>query len=179
MDLKIVNEADVTPELNQAILALLRTAFSAGATDFAETRAWHGSAPAWSVLLYDAERMVAHVGIVERVVRVGAEQAGVAGIQNVAVAPDQRGKGLCDKVMNAAMSEAFQLGRDFGLLYCLPVLEKVYQRCNWITLPGRTIICVDEHGREVPIPAKNIAMYHPLQRRAFPDGDIHLQGNDW
>ncbi len=39
--------------------------------------------------------------------------------------------------------------------------------------------CIDENGAVVPLPAKNIAMFHPLRRATFPLGTIHLQGDHW
>ena len=29
------------------------------------------------------------------------------------------------------------------------------------------------------LPEKNIAMFFPLSKNEFPDGNINLQGNDW
>lgn len=36
-----------------------------------------------------------------------------------------------------------------------------------------------EDGRELPLPPKNIAMWLPLRTPTFPDGPLHLNGNDW
>jgi hypothetical protein len=82
--------------------------------------------------------------------------------------------------MTTAMNEALKRGFDCGLLYCVPQLEKVYQRTGWITLPHVVITCRDHiTGTDVSLPAKNIAMYHPLECTAFPIGPVHLQGTDW
>ncbi len=81
--------------------------------------------------------------------------------------------------MNAAMSEANRRAVDVGLLYCIPRLHDVYARCGWQRLPETRIIRVDENGTNVPLPDKNIAMFHPLRIRHFPAGIIHLRGNDW
>ena len=81
--------------------------------------------------------------------------------------------------MNAAMVKAAEYGFDFGLLFCIPDIEKVYERSGWIKLPHSSIIVTDESGRDGTLPGRNIAMYFPLNRQYFPVGDIHLQGNDW
>jgi hypothetical protein len=97
----------------------------------------------------------------------------------VFVLPDQRGKGLSDRVMVAAMKEAAAGHYDCGLLFCVPELEKVYARCGWKRLADVPVIRIDERRTEVPIPGKNIAMFYPLKVTEFPPGRIHLQGNDW
>jgi len=180
MDPRIVLEAEIDAALDQAIRDGLCRCFPDDCEVFSRTRAWHGSGPAWSVVVEgDDGRVIAHVGIVDRTITAGGQPVRVAGIQNVFVVPEGRGKGLCDLVMNAAMVEAGRRGFDVGLLYCVPNLEKVYARCGWRLLPRERIIRVDENGKEIALPEKNIAMFHPLKLAVFPTGEIHLRGNDW
>ena len=142
-------------------------------------RAWHGCAPAWSVVLEDASgNLLAHVGIVDRTVSVGRQSYRIGGVQNVFVLPQFRGRGLVDQVMAASMDEARRREFDCGLLFCVPELEKVYGRCGWKKLPEVPVVRVEE-GKELPLPGKNIAMSYPLVRGEFPGGTIHLRGNDW
>jgi len=179
MNLKIINEAEVTSELDLEIKEALCRCFPGDAEIFSRSRAWHGSAPAWSVIMVDNNRIAVHAGIVDRTVKVGETFVRVAGIQNVFVLPEYRGMGLCEKVMAAAMQEAEKRNFDAGLLYCVPKLEKVYAKCGWRLLPERKIIRIDENSKHIPLPAKNITMVFPLKVREFPDGIINLQGNDW
>ena len=102
----------------------------------------------------------------------------VAGVQNVFAVPECRGRGLAELAMRAIMEEAGRRGRDQGLLFCLPKLERWYLRLGWFTLPDVPVTRVED-GRECPLPGKNIAMSYPLGMAAFPPGPIHLQGNDW
>ena len=51
-------------------------------------------------------------------------------------------------------------------------------RNNWIELDGTKITRV-ENGTEIQIPPENIAMFHPLTKKDFPEGDIHLLGDKW
>jgi len=179
MEICIVNENEISGELDCAIKKALCICFPDDAEFFSGSRAWHGTAPAWSVIMKDNSTVAAHVGIVDRTVKTGKHLLRVAGIQNVFIQPEYRGRGLCEKLMNAAMDEALRRGFDAGLLYCVPRLEKVYAKCGWTLLPGKEIIRINEKGEHVPLPAKNITMYFPLKIKDFPDGDINLQGNDW
>jgi len=146
---------------------------------FASHRDWHGSVPAWSVVLEEGTEVVAHAAVVDRVIDVGGLSVHVAGVLNVFVLPEWRGKWLVHRVMSAAMEEARRREFDCGLLFCVPALEKVYARTGWRTLSARRITRVDEEGRELPLPGDNLAMFHPLAMADFPAGDIHLRGNDW
>ncbi|MDD5596895.1 MAG: GNAT family N-acetyltransferase [Victivallaceae bacterium] len=179
MKLKIMNEAEITPELDLEIKKALCRCFPADAEVFSRSRAWHGSVPAWSVIMIDGGHIAAHAGIIDRKIKAGETFLRVAGIQNVFVLPEYRGMGFCEKVMAAAMREAEKRDFDTGLLYCVPLLERVYAKCGWQLLPERMIIRIDENGNHVPLPDKNITMFFPLKMRDFPDGIINLQGNDW
>jgi len=55
----------------------------------------------------------------------------------------------------------------------------VYERCGWRALRGRGAVLIDETGREVPKVDENVTMYYPVGGCEFPDGLIHLRGNDW
>lgn len=179
MEIKIVQEIEITDAIDRGVKDGLCRCFPPDIEIFSESRGWHGSMPSWSVIIEDSGRIVAHVGIIDRVIKAGNRQLRVAGIQNVFVLPEYRGQCLSDKIMDASMKEAEMLDFDAGLLYCVPTLEKVYARCGWKLLPKEDIIRIDEHGCEVAIPGKNIAMFFPLKVSEFPAGTIHLQGNDW
>lgn len=179
MELQCVPETGITAWLDAAIRDGLVTCFPADAQIFAHTRAWHGSAPSWSIVLLEHEQVIAHVGIVERTITVEQTAIRVAGIQNVFVLPEYRGQGLVDTILTSAMQEALRAEMDSGLLFCLPVLAKVYTRCGWTTINPAEVIRIDEGGQALSALGKNIAMYYPLHRHDFPQGVIYLNGNDW
>ncbi len=179
MKTTVIDETEMSPELDQSIRDGLCVCFSPDVEVFSKTRTWHGSAPAWSVVMEMDGKVVAHVGIVDRKIRVGDRFLRVAGIQNVFVLPEERGKGLCDAVMDTAMVEAAKRRFDAGLLFCVPELEKVYARVGWKLMPKEDVVRIDDNGAEQKLPAKNIAMFFPLKVKKFPPGTIHLRGNDW
>jgi predicted N-acetyltransferase YhbS len=174
-----VQEPDIDETLDARIKTSLCRCFPDNSDTFGKTRAWHGSYPSFSIVMEDRDDIVAHVGIVDRTVRVGDTSLRVAGIQNVFVLADYRGQGLCDVVMTMAMQEAEIQRFDAGLLFCIPELEKVYARSGWNVLRADKTLRIDEMGNEVTLPEYNIAMVYPLQIKEFPLGAIHLMGNDW
>ena len=175
----VIEECDMTQALDAAIREGLCACFPEDGATFSKTRKWHGSGPSWSVILESEDIIAAHAGVVDRTVKAGGELVRVAGIQNLFVRPEFRSRGLAKAVMERAMSEAGRRGFECGLLFCVPELAKLYSDCGWQILPRERVIRVDEEGREVELPPKNIAMYFPLTRSEFPSGPIHLRGNDW
>lgn len=179
MNITLVQERDVGRGLDKKIKEGLCLCFPDDKGTFSVTRAWHNTAPSWSLYTEENNRIISHIGVVDRKIRVGDNVVRIAGIQNVFVLPEFRGKGFCDALVNAAMVKAAEYGFDYGFLFCIPEIEKVYRRCGWIKLPHTSILLTDESGKEGVLSGKNLAMFFPLKFNTFPAGDIHLQGNDW
>lgn len=176
---RIVPETSITSQQDAAIRAALCECFPVDREIFAATRSWHGTYPTWSVLVEHEGHVIAHGGIVEREILVGAERVRAAGVQNVLVVPEHRKSNLFRQIMSAAMEESFRRELDLGLLFCTRDLARVYGWLRWRLLEGRQVIRVDESGRFQPLPEKNVTMFYPLRRPDIPPGDIHLLGNDW
>jgi predicted N-acetyltransferase YhbS len=175
--IEVVDERAMTAALDEAIRRSLCECFPSETAFFSSGRAWHGSAPVYSLVAREESRVTGHVGVVVREIAAGGVAATVAGIQNFAVVPDRRKTGLSRRLMEGAMEEAKRRGVAFGLLFCVPGLERFYASLGWRTLPVRARMRYE--GREQEIPAKNIAMAIPLAGKPFPTGDLHLLGPDW
>lgn len=177
--LKIVEENQMAPDLDQAIRELLCICFPPDINVFSQTRYWHGSAPAFSVVQEEKGRVLGHVGIVVRVVYCGNAPALVAGLQNVAVRPELRGSGAGSQLVIEAMNDARRRNIPWGLLFCKPEREKFYARLGWQVV-HEAVIMQDEQGRDLQIiPGANLCMSSRLGFSPFPPGNIHLQGPDW
>ena len=179
MNLRVIEETEIVEAIDQAIRDGLCICFPPDQPVFSQTRKWHGTGPAWTVIAEEDGVIATHVGVVDRTVKAGEELVRVAGIQNMYVLPNFRKRGLGQAVLERSMAEAARRGFDCGLLFCVPELAKLYSACGWRLLPRERVVRIDEEGREVDLPAKNIAMFLPLARSRFPAGVIHLQGNDW
>jgi predicted acetyltransferase len=175
---RIMDESSVSGDVDLEIRELLCRCFPADVEYFSRSRGWHGSYPAFSVIIHYDSRLVGHLSVVMRTVSVGSHDVRVGGVQNVCVAPGSRGAGLLAPIMVAAMREAGLRNAEFGLLFCLPALQHAYQRCGWSRVSDRQIHA-DMDGKAVDRDGKNIAMFISLVGKAFPDGDIALNGMDW
>ena len=175
--LETIDEETISPARDAEIKQMLFEAFPDGVESFTETRHWHGSAPLYSVVGRRGGRMVGNVGIVVRDVACGGRIVRVAGIQNLGVVPPVRGANLGGALLAEAMDEARRRGIDFGLLFCVPQLERYYSSNGWrlIDVP----VIMQYQGQTCPIPGKNITMACELTDELFPAGEIDLRGADW
>jgi len=170
-----VDEGRIGPELDLGIRRLLADCFAPG---FMQTRHPLRAVSAFSVVSRQGDEVLGNVSVFLRTIRCGPTGVDVAGIGNVAVARARRGSGLCEALMQAALAEAQRRGRQFGLLFCVPRLERFYASMGWRRRAGRVFMTVAD-GQTAPIPDKDIAMVLEMGAAAFPDGEIHLQGPHW
>jgi predicted N-acetyltransferase YhbS len=126
----------------------------------------------------DDKSVVGHVGIVIREIRCGDLHVKVAGVQSLGVVPEWRGTGLAQQLMVFAMKQAMSRPLSFGLLFCVPELERFYGSLGWVRTDQRPSM-LDERGMVAPLPEHNIAMFMELAGTKFPGGPIDLQGRDW
>ena len=176
---EIINEEDISSEQDRLIKEGLCRCCPKDISVFSKTRAWHGSSPAWSAVISFDKSIIAHAGVVDRIIKVGNEQLRVAGIQNVFVLPEYRGQGFCGKVITAAMEEAARLKYDMGLLFCTAEVKKVYAKYGWVWLEERKVFMTDENGCKDVISSENRGMFFPIRIKELPNGTIDLQGPDW
>jgi GNAT superfamily N-acetyltransferase len=177
--LQLLDESAISPATDAAIRAGLAACFSSHYSDPAHPRSYH-SRPAYSVLHWEGPAVIAHAAVVVRTIDAGGVPLRIAGIQSLFVRPEHRGCGLTGPVLTAAMGEAARRGLEAGLLFCLPRLERLYARYGWRRmLSPRPVWATDDAGKNRLLPDRNILMFYPLSRARFPDGPIHLNGNDW
>ena len=180
LDFRIVDENDITAELDRAVREGLVKCFPTESEHFSRQRWWH-SPQSWTAVALEPDGTVASgLCIIERDITVGSEGKiiKIAGVGNVIALPRWQGTGLVDRVMALALEECRRRGFEAGLLFCLPVLERIYRRMSWRKI-NADVFMLDKSGVRVPLPVKNIAMTIPLTLGEFPEGDIDLKGRDW
>ncbi|MHB9070848.1 MAG: GNAT family N-acetyltransferase [Sedimentisphaerales bacterium] len=176
----VIDEAEISQELDLSIRHALVECFPADKEAFSRCSWWH-SKPSWRILAHTSKNeLIGHVAIIKRNVAVGTQRSVVrtAGIQSVFIRPAQRGKGISDRLLMVAMEEAARQNLDSGILFCVPKLEKIYDRTGWRKTDS-LVYTLNSRHETVPISQKNITMIHPISNFSFPAGDIYLNGQDW
>jgi len=179
-------ETELTEDDHAALSELLHAAFGDHTDEFAE-RSWPAryarkEARIW--LADDAGRPVAHLGVERRLVGIaGAAGADVlvAGVGEVAVAPDRQGEGLGGALMRALDERlAAELAAEFAFVQCGDNVLGFYLGTGW-TQVANLVRHVDVHDHRRSVdgvwPTLIRAARRPLD--AWPDGLVDLRGLPW
>ena len=177
LELIVINESDIDSAMDAAIKQSLVACYPNRAEEFSQVRAI-GNVPVLTSVIMDKGQAMAHVAVIEREIKVGNITVKIAGVASVFVMEGNRGKGLCDRAIKAAMKEAKNAGYDLGMLFCVDNVRPVYDRNGWIDITERKCTRHFDSTSEEMIPER-IRMYHPLNMLRFPPGDIDLCGDKW
>ncbi len=109
----ITAEWELTPEDEAQIAALLRRSF---ATDFGG-RSYFQQRPHLRLISRDQRRIIGHMAVMLRAVRVADRLVDVAGLADVATDPDRRGQGIAQGLLTAAIAAVRGMQADFFLLF--------------------------------------------------------------
>ncbi|MEM7030791.1 MAG: GNAT family N-acetyltransferase [Chloroflexota bacterium] len=131
----------------------------------------------FSVLIWDNQHLVSHVGALVRAGTFNGEAVSIGGIGQVKTHPDARGQGYASQGINAAtryLREQFAV--DFLLLVCRESLLRYYERLGWHHFQGD--VWVDQpSGKEKFI--FNEPMCLPGKQEVPQNGMIDLCGLPW
>lgn len=175
--IEIIEEKSVSSPDDALIRKLLAACFPKDAGFFSKFRKWH-SDPEYILLGRKGREIFGQVAVVVREISCGRTKIKIAGIQSLAVSPKCRGTGLSQVLMTQSMSEAWRRGIKFGLLFCVPELERFYALLGWKRIDEHFFMR-NESGAKKSIPQKNIGMILLLSGTQFPSGAIDLRGRDW
>lgn len=121
-------------------------------------------------------RPLSHVGVIKTTVSVGGRQLTVGGIGGVVTVPEAQGRQLVHAGMRqAAEFICYELGADFGMLFCLPRLEPFYARQGWQALDDE--VEIDQPDGKIVWPYR--VMVRPCGEREWPAGRVEVGGLPW
>jgi len=176
--LQVVNDSDIDPTLDLEIRRGLLICFPDDKDIFSRTRRYHGVVSLYSVIIEQNKTVCAHLDVVDRTILISQQSFRIAGVGNVYVLPDYRGKGLSDRILKVSMQQAEKRGFDYGLLFAGDYSQKIYTRNGWKKIDKRKIVRTIE-GQKTALSPETIPMYYPLKTADFPKGPVDLQGIDW
>lgn len=129
------------------------------------------------VLLWEDDRLVSHIGIMERIIEVGGRPVHVAGVRSVMTLPSHQGRGYASQAMTRTaeyIAESMPQA-EHGLLCCLDRRVPLYSRLGWSVIPDRTVYEQPEGPTVCPV---NI-MVKPFRGKPWPGGEVDLKGLPW
>jgi len=129
---RILLEDDINEELDAGMRQILADCYQGDKEVFRHRRIFNGHIPAYTVALLDDGVVCGHAAVVDTTIRVGQSTYRVAGLGYLCVAEQSRGHDLGRRMADIAMREAVRLNKfDFGLLYTVGTLPKLYSTLGW------------------------------------------------
>jgi predicted N-acetyltransferase YhbS len=107
-----IEEWHLTPSDESQIARLLRAAFD----DAGIGRSYYQQRHHLRLVLRDPD-IVGHVAVTYRAIRMGAAMVDIAGLAEVATAPERQGQGIATRLLAAALAEVRASAADFVVLF--------------------------------------------------------------
>jgi len=128
------------------------------------------------VLIVEGGRKICHVGLVKQSVAIGGQAVPVAGIGGVLTRPECRGRGYARIAMKAAEDFAkSQMGVEYMLLFCRPVLESWYAGLGWVKVSSAVWIEQERGAIVQPL----VSMARCLGAKQWPLGEVRVGCPPW
>ncbi|GAA4664660.1 GNAT family N-acetyltransferase [Frondihabitans cladoniiphilus] len=127
------------------------------------------------------ERIVGHVGIQRRRIRVGEAEAVIAGTGGVLVARDARGTGLGEVLLEAAARATVERAdAEFGYLGCREAIVPFSEACGWTRIHAEEV-CLSRLDGVTPVVSTGPLLIRGGTRPVadWPAGPIVLRGTPW
>ena len=136
------------------------------------------SAPSWSMLVKVDGHIVAHAGVVYRIIQVGNLRVPVGGICGVMTLNDWRGRGYARAALAKATAFlAMQLWAPFAVVICPMEDTAFYEHLGW-EVAEAPVQCAQPNGRITL--EREVALSLACQGDAeWPSGSIDLGGAPW
>jgi predicted N-acetyltransferase YhbS len=176
---RLLLEADLTPDDDDAIRSLLLAAFPHHAATF-RAATWWGARPEARLMLLDGDVVVAHLGLERRAIEVGSEDVAVAGVAAFAVAPSHQRQGLGRRLTIELLRVLLaDLPASFAILGCRPAIAPFYAATGWHRLSVTTRALDPESGGWAVTDGPTFVLPAGSGLATWPPGPIDLRGMPW
>ncbi|WP_417205827.1 GNAT family N-acetyltransferase [Antarctobacter sp.] len=161
--IEVIAEPNLTPEDEAQIAEILRQSFP---TDFGG-RSFYQQRPHMR-LVWRENRVLAHMSLFLRAIRVGDRMVDVIGIGDVATAPEARRRGLAGALLTDAVRTAQASGARFAILFGDRTL---YDRAGFVPAANRFryVRMVGARTGEVVEDSSRFLRVRPLTADRWPD----------
>jgi hypothetical protein len=199
IELLVVPECEAGRALSDSIVRLYLACFPQWQEQNGLSRHWRDTVPDWLVVLRSNGKLIGHLAIIEREIRVRRRELIVAGIQGVCVHPNHRRRGLCGLMLEQAVSFSARRGLAVAALFSRPAIRPVYLKYAFRNvdhplasaipmkinrrlprLPLTRRVLVDQDGRpDLLDTSRTSMMWRSLCLTRLPIGAIDLKGGIW
>ena len=163
---------EVACELAAEVSALLNDAFPDGAPDELRTYYARHGIPTTSLLLKDGSRVIGHLAIYERHIRIGGDTVLVGLLGEIATATDRRRTGLARRLIGHAHEHLQAHAIPFSILFAFE--PRIYLSSGYKPMQNQTT-CIGADGQSRTFVFRG-SMYAELLEDIWPNLPIDLCG---
>ena len=135
------------------------------------------ASPQWSILLWEHDALVTHVGLLVREILQDGTMKRIGGVGGVATHPAKQRRGFASQGMREA-AERFdrEFAISYALLFCRAELVPFYERLQWKPFMGKIFVEQPQGKIEFTL---NGAMVLDVREQAPQSGILDLNGLPW
>ncbi len=168
-----LHDDDVDATLDRQLRELLSTCFTKPGDEIFAVHRYYRQMPQHRWLVRDSAGVpIAHVAVHDKAIGTEAGEMPIAGVAEVCVHPDYRGRGLVKRMLVAA--HEWMAGREyaFSVLFGNP---RVYGSSGYRSVTN-DLRLTDLATGAVAVAPRDNAMILPMKLSDWPDGEIDLHG---
>lgn len=167
MQIERVFEPELAPDVDAEIAGLLNESFGGGYGG----RSFYQQRPSLRFLAWDDTRLIGHIAVCYRAVRLGDQELTAAGLIDVATRPDMQGKGVAKTLLRQVEDWARGTRADLLMLFGdHPVYAAMGYQSKHVTQRYVPMIGVRTH--ETQQEARPGPMILPLRPMAWDDSAV-------
>ena len=133
----------------------------------------------WYVMGRLGGKLVSQIGIVDRTIRVGGQSLSVAGVGSVASHPEFQRRGFAGVLLKTAIGQMRQRGPqdayDFAMLFCSNHMVPYYTKRGFSLVYNPVYVL--ESGKWILFADNKMIL--PLSGKAWPEGELDVNGRSW
>ena len=168
-----IREPDVDGALDLELRGLLGSCFAKAPNAFFRERRYVHEMPRHRYLIRDPQdRLVAHLGVHEKVLGVGRSEVAVGGMAEVCVDESQRGQGLVKRLLERAHADLVERGVSFAFLFGEP---QIYGSSGYRHVSA-DVRHWDPATQAFITGPSRVALYKQLGAAPWPAGPVDLRG---
>ena len=174
MRIKRIEEFKVNKKQHSEISELLKLCFSS----YPANRSFYKQFPSFRFLVFKEKKLIAHLAIIHRMIKVGETSAVIFGVSDLGVHPDFQHK----KIASALLSELETLGEKYKIdfitliaqdqkFYTKNGFQAVNNNCRWLIINEIQSLGLAQRSLD------NALMIKPLSEKRWGHGMVDFQGS--
>ena len=174
MKIQRIEEFKVNKKQHLEISELLKLCFSSYPAD----RSFYKQFPSFRFLVFEEKKLIAHLAIIHRIIKVGEESVVIFGVSDLCVHPDFQHK----KIASVLLEELESLGKKHKIDFITLIAQeqKFYKKngfqavnndCRWLIINEIQSLGLAQRSLD------NALMIKPLSEKNWGDGMVDFQGS--